>query len=79
MTTVSQAQPRRSAMSPWLLIVVGQIALTVGFFGLWEIAIRAGWLPVYLYGQPSGIASKLSPCSPTARWSNPRSSPASNL
>lgn len=58
MATVSQGQQRRSPLSPWLLIVLGQIALTIGFFGLWEIAIRAGWLPVYLYGQPSGIARK---------------------
>lgn len=53
-----QAQQRGTLISPWLLILLGQIALTVGFLGLWEIAIRAEWLPVYLYGQPSGIAKK---------------------
>ncbi|NGX95482.1 MAG: ABC transporter permease [Candidatus Afipia apatlaquensis] len=53
-----QAQQRGLLISPWLLILLGQIALTVGFLGLWEIAIRAEWLPVYLYGQPSGIAKK---------------------
>jgi NitT/TauT family transport system permease protein len=58
MTTAVQPQPRGSLVSPWLLILIGQIVLTVAFFGLWEIAIRAGWLPVYLYGQPSGIARK---------------------
>ncbi len=45
-------------ISPWLLILLGQIGLTVAFFGLWEIAVRMQWLPVYLYGQPSGVWSK---------------------
>lgn len=54
----AQVQQRGSLISPWLLILLGQIALTAGFLGLWEIAIRAEWLPVYLYGQPSGIAKK---------------------
>ncbi|MGL4558463.1 MAG: ABC transporter permease, partial [Afipia sp.] len=53
-----QVQQRGLLISPWLLILLGQIALTVGFLGLWEIAIRTEWLPVYLYGQPSGIAKK---------------------
>lgn len=54
----AQVQQRGTLVSPWLLILLGQIALTVGFLGLWEIAIRMGWLQVYLYGQPSGIAKK---------------------
>lgn len=58
MTIAVPARQRGSLVSPWLLILLGQIALTIGFFGLWEIAIRAQWLPVYLYGQPSGIAGK---------------------
>ncbi|SDB70750.1 ABC transporter permease [Belnapia rosea] len=33
--------------------------LIVGFCALWELAIRAEWLPVYLYGQPSGIGREL--------------------
>lgn len=44
--------------SPWFKILVGQIALTLAFFGAWEIAVRAGWLQVYLYGLPSGILEK---------------------
>lgn len=48
----------RPRISPWLTILLGQIGLTVAFFGLWEIAVRAQWLPVYLYGQPSGVLSK---------------------
>lgn len=48
----------RIRISPWLTILLGQIGLTVAFFGLWEIAVRAQWLPVYLYGQPSGVLSK---------------------
>lgn len=48
----------RIRISPWLTILLGQIGLTVAFFGLWEIAVRAQWLPVYLYGQPGGVLSK---------------------
>jgi NitT/TauT family transport system permease protein len=43
---------------PWLRLLVGQIALTILFFASWEIAVRAGWLHVYLYGIPSGIWSR---------------------
>jgi len=45
--------------SPWFVILAGQVGLTLGFFGLWEVAIRAGWIEVYLYGLPSGILQKL--------------------
>ena len=41
--------------SPWFVILVGQVALTVAFFGIWEILVRTGVLRVYLYGLPSGI------------------------
>lgn len=44
--------------SPWLKILLGQVALTVLFFGSWEIAVRTGLLKVYLYGLPSGIFHK---------------------
>lgn len=37
------------------MILAGQVALTVAFFGIWEILVRAGVLRVYLYGIPSGI------------------------
>jgi NitT/TauT family transport system permease protein len=45
--------------SPWFRILAGQVALTLAFFGLWEVAVRAGVLQVYLYGLPSGILRKL--------------------
>ena len=39
----------------WLSLLAGQLALTIIFFASWEVAVRAGWLQVYLYGIPSGI------------------------
>lgn len=36
-----------------------QVLLIGGFLALWEIAIRAGWIAVYLYGQPTGIWREL--------------------
>ncbi|MEP9366777.1 ABC transporter permease [Xanthobacter sp. VNH20] len=32
-----------------------QILAVVGFFLLWELAVRMGWLNAFLVGQPSGI------------------------
>lgn len=40
-------------------ILAYQIVLLTLFLGLWEFAIRAQWLPVYLYGQPSGVWREL--------------------
>lgn len=45
--------PRRGASK--LFILAGQVLLVGGLFALWEVAIRLQWLPVYSYGQPSGI------------------------
>ena len=42
-----------------LLILGGQVLLVAGLFALWELAIRQKWLPVYSYGQPSGIWREL--------------------
>lgn len=39
-------------------IVLYQIASIAALFVLWEIAVRSGFAPVYLYGQPSGILKK---------------------
>jgi NitT/TauT family transport system permease protein len=56
----AEGPPQRATFlgSPWLKVLIGQIVLTVLFFGLWEIGVRAGWLKVYLYGLPSGAAEK---------------------
>jgi len=35
-----------------------QVACIVGLFAAWEMAVRSGLAPVYLYGQPSGILQK---------------------
>ena len=50
--------PRKSAaggLARKLLVPACQVLLVGGLFALWEIAIRQQWLPVYSYGQPSGI------------------------
>jgi NitT/TauT family transport system permease protein len=39
-------------------IVVYQVLLVVGLLALWEVLVRSGLAPVYLYGQPSGILNK---------------------
>lgn len=39
-------------------IVVYQALLVGALFALWEILVRTQVLPVYLYGQPSGIVAK---------------------
>jgi NitT/TauT family transport system permease protein len=39
-------------------ILVYQTLLVVALFAIWEVLVRAKVLPVYLYGQPSGILAK---------------------
>lgn len=39
-------------------ILLYQALLVVAIFAIWEVLIRLQILPVYLYGQPSGILSK---------------------
>ena len=39
-------------------ILVYQTLLVVALFALWEVLVRTKVLPVYLYGQPSGILAK---------------------
>ena len=50
------AQPRRP--SGLRRILVYQTLLVTALFGLWELLVRTNTLPVYLYGQPSGILAK---------------------
>ena len=39
-------------------ILAYQTLLVVALFALWELLVRTKVLPVYLYGQPSGILAK---------------------
>lgn len=45
-------------MSGGLGLLARQGLLVVAIFGAWEWGVRSGALPVYLYGQPSGILEK---------------------
>ena len=56
--------PSPSARSIWrappgLRILALQIIFVAALLGLWEAAVRLGWAPVFLYGQPSSIFGKL--------------------
>jgi NitT/TauT family transport system permease protein len=47
---------RRKGKQPSVLVVLfWQVALFVAILAAWEIAIRLGWLRIYVYGAPSGI------------------------
>jgi NitT/TauT family transport system permease protein len=48
---------RRGRRSLWINLT--RLGLLVGFFGLWQLAVDMKWLDQFLYGSPSGIASKL--------------------
>ncbi len=39
----------------FLFVLFWQVALLVAILALWETAIWAGWMRVYVYGTPSGI------------------------
>lgn len=39
-------------------ILLGQVVLLGSFLALWELGVRVGYLPAYLYGQPSGVFVK---------------------
>jgi NitT/TauT family transport system permease protein len=47
--TLSTDEPR---------IIAYRILLLIVLLGLWELAIRRGWIAVFLYGQPSGVWAK---------------------
>jgi len=49
--------PHRRTRSKWR-IPAYQSLLVLGIFILWELLVRFGIAPVYLYGQPSGIFAK---------------------
>lgn len=55
-TEAKAAKPTGPASRSRILFY--QIACIVGLFATWEIAVRTGFAPVYLYGQPSGILLK---------------------
>lgn len=40
-------------------ILLYQVLLIGGLLVLWEVAIRYGWIKVYLYGQPTGVWREL--------------------
>ncbi len=55
-----EPKPRRGRFQIFgLKIFAYQILLLVAFLWLWEIAIQRQWLPVYLYGQPTGVWREL--------------------
>lgn len=39
-------------------VALYQLALLVGLLAAWEAAVSLDWLPVYLYGRPSGVFAK---------------------
>ncbi len=71
---LTTAQPkkrdrRRSGNAPRsrVVIYVGRLLLLVVFIGLWEIASRAGWIDVALFGRPSGVVSAMKDYLPSDR------------
>ena len=64
MTTLDTAEaasdqaPGQPLLPPALRIALLQIALLAVLLAAWELAIRFGWIAVYLYGRPSGIFAK---------------------
>lgn len=57
-TATVESTARRSKPSRPRHILVYQTLLVAGLFALWEVLVRTNVLPVYLYGQPSGILAK---------------------
>ncbi|WP_332118555.1 ABC transporter permease [Azorhizobium caulinodans] len=39
-------------------VALYQIALLLALLALWEAGVALGWLPVFLYGRPSGVIAK---------------------
>jgi NitT/TauT family transport system permease protein len=46
---------RRATFDTTLGRAALQVAAVVGFFALWEIGVRAGWISAFLVGSPLGI------------------------
>ncbi|WP_454630138.1 ABC transporter permease [Bradyrhizobium cenepequi] len=61
--TAARARPRQKARRNVFDSLIGRSALqilaVVGFFLLWEEAVRWGWLSAFLVGQPSGVLRNL--------------------
>jgi NitT/TauT family transport system permease protein len=53
-----EAPARRAEPARTRYILVYQTVLVVGLFAIWELLVRTKVLPVYLYGQPSGILAR---------------------
>jgi NitT/TauT family transport system permease protein len=60
-STSEPAAPRRtqSVLLGYGRILMLQVILIGGLLAIWELAIHAGWIKVYLYGQPTGIWREL--------------------
>lgn len=58
MTRATESSPKHARPASRSRILIYQIASIVGLFAVWELAVRSGFAPVYLYGQPSGILQK---------------------
>lgn len=61
--TAAPARPRKNKRRNVFDSLIGrsvlQILAVVGFFLLWEAAVRWGWLSGFLVGQPSGVLRNL--------------------
>jgi NitT/TauT family transport system permease protein len=57
-TQAGSGRAERHTLPPALKIALLQIALLAVLLAAWELAIRFGWIAVYLYGRPSGIFAK---------------------
>lgn len=57
-TVSTPASPAVRRGPPVRNILIYQTLLVVGLFAAWELLVRIGVFPVYLYGQPSGILAK---------------------
>ncbi|HHU60523.1 MAG TPA: ABC transporter permease [Natronincola sp.] len=53
--SVEHVKYLRSLRQNAVLVRVTQLLLLVGFFGLWEISARYGWINAFIFSQPSKI------------------------
>ncbi|MET0222581.1 MAG: ABC transporter permease [Tardiphaga sp.] len=59
---VKTAPRRRRSLASYFgsgRVLLYQILLIGGLLTVWEVAIRYGWIKVYLYGQPTGVWREL--------------------
>lgn len=57
-STHAQGSSKPEGLSEKFRIPVFQVLLVLGILLTWELLVRSGVAPVYLYGQPSGIFEK---------------------